>query len=64
MELSDYDDSLEVGVAAGLDPATALAISERNNDDEPQPPFQKGCGCAAFAMALGMVLAGLGWLLR
>ncbi len=47
--MSEYDDSLEIGIAAGLDPATALAISECEEDNNPQPPASALSGPLGFA---------------
>jgi len=41
--MSDYDETLEIGIAAGLDVPTAMAIAQQ--DDEP-PRRPSGClGC-------------------
>jgi hypothetical protein len=53
------DDDLEVGIAAGLDVPTAIALAA---DDKPQPP-RKGRGCGVLAVAVPAVMA-LWWLLR
>jgi len=34
--MTKRDESLEIGMAAGLDIPTAMVISERNDDEEPQ----------------------------
>ena len=64
--MSDYDDSLEIGIAAGLDVPTAMVISERNDDLEPPERPTGGCGCQGIAIAavLGLTAIILGFLLR
>ena len=56
--MEEHDESLEVGIAAGLDVPTAMVISER--DDKPP----KGCSQAAVIVlvVVGAVI-GLLWLL-
>ena len=47
--MPEHDETLEIGLAAGLDVPTALAISER--DDEP-PPTPAGCLGGVLAVLL------------
>jgi hypothetical protein len=54
--MTDYDESLEIGIAAGLDIPTAMVISEHDDDDRPP---RKGCGCGAAAMVTALVLLAL-----
>ena len=51
--MQEYDESLEVGIAAGLDVPTAMALSER--DDKPP---RKGCGQTA---AIVLIAAATVW---
>ncbi len=46
--MAKHDDSLEVGLAAGLDIPTALVISAREDGERPR----KGCGCGTVAALL------------
>ena len=46
--MAKHDDSLEVGLAAGLDIPTALVISVQEDEDSPR----KGAGCALLAALL------------
>jgi hypothetical protein len=64
--MTKRDESLEIGMAAGLDIPTAMVISERNDDEEPpRRPTGKGCGgIAAIAVIAGIAVVVLFYLLR
>jgi len=50
--MADHDESLEVGIAAGLDVPTAMVLSEQ--DDKP-PKRPSGSGCSLFLAWLVIV---------
>jgi len=47
--MADHDESLEVGIAAGLDVPTAMVLSER---DEKPPKRPSGSGCSLLMVWL------------
>ena len=55
--MSEHDDSLEIGIAAGLDLPTALVISESDGDDSLTPPTGKPTGCVGMLIVILMTLA-------
>jgi len=55
--MDDFNDDLEVGIAAGLDVPTALALSDS------EPPRPKGGGCG-WGLLIGVALVVLMTLLR
>jgi len=61
--MSDHDESLEVGLAAGMDAPTAMVISAR--DEKPARRRIRKSGCSPFliyliaVMLVGMVLVRL-----
>ena len=63
--MSDHDESLEVGIAAGLDVATAMVISERDNPKQPprgpdgRKPLSYAIVIALIAVAAATVVAYL-----
>ena len=58
--MSNYDESLEIGMAAGLDPATALVISENDENKSPTPPSPGGCGCVVVLLLVSASLLAVG----
>jgi hypothetical protein len=64
--MTKYDESLEIGIASGLDIPTAMVISERNDNEEPRrKPSGKGCNrIVAIAVIAGIVVMVLCYLLR
>jgi hypothetical protein len=66
LAMAKHDESLEIGLAAGLDIPTAMVISERNDDDEPpRRPTGRGCNrIVAIAVLAGIVMMVLCYLLR
>jgi hypothetical protein len=57
--MAEHDESLEVGLAAGLDVPTALAISEA---DKPRP--RPGRALAWLLLAGSIAVVALWWLSR
>ena len=55
--MSEHDDSLEIGIAAGLDIPTALVISECDEGGSPTPPASKPSGCAVMLIVIVAALA-------
>ncbi len=53
--MTEHDDSLEIGIAAGMDVPMAMAISSRD-----EPPKPSGC---SLVLAV-VILIGTIWLLR
>ena len=49
--MADHDESLEVGIAAGLDVPTAMVLSEQ---DEKPPRRSSGSGCSPFLIWLAI----------
>ena len=63
--MSQYDESLELGIAAGLNVPTAMVISERSDDQPPKEPRGRGCGQAVLvAVIAGAVVIAIACLLR
>ena len=58
--MSEHDESLEIGLAAGLDIPTAMVISECE-DEQPRKP--KGCFMvvAAIVAVLAALVAAILW---
>ncbi len=53
--MTEHDESLEVGIAAGLDVPTAMVVSERV-EDRLNKPSGKGYNWAVFVVAvLGLI---------
>jgi hypothetical protein len=61
-----HDESLEVGIAAGLDVPTAMVISERDDEPAKQPPSAKNPKTVVgWGTLIGIALVVvLWWLLR
>ena len=64
--MSDHDESLEVGLAAGMDAPTAMVISARDGKPARRRIRKSGCSpflpfliCLIIAMLAGMVLVRL-----
>ncbi len=55
--MDDFNDDLEVGIAAGLDVPTALVLA---GDEQPRP---KGGGCG-WGLLIGVALVAVMTLLR
>ncbi|HEY4761588.1 MAG TPA: hypothetical protein VIH42_13485 [Thermoguttaceae bacterium] len=57
--MTDHDESLEIGIASGLDVPTAMVISEQG--DKPPKPTGKGC-YRMVAVLIGLAILVLGYL--
>jgi hypothetical protein len=55
--MTEHDESLEVGIAAGLDVPSAMVLSERRNEP-PRRNRNSGC-CLILILAVLMGIAGL-----
>ena len=53
--MTEHDESLEVGIASGLDVPTAMVISERAEDRPPEERSGQGYNWVVFAAIV------LGW---
>jgi hypothetical protein len=51
--MTDHDESLEIGIAAGLDIPSAMIISEQ--EKEPHKPTGKGCSPTVLAILVGLI---------
>jgi len=61
--MSNHDESLEIGIAAGLDVPTAMVISEQT--DVEQPTNEKSWSRAVVvAVVVGMVVMAVACLIR
>jgi hypothetical protein len=61
---NEYDDSLEIGMAAGLDPATAMALAQVDDGDrQPSPGPIGGPGCTMVALVCVAVLLVIAWVI-
>jgi len=61
--MDEHDESLEIGIAAGLDVPTAMVISEQTNVE--QPTKEKGWSRAVVvAVIVGMVVMAVVCLMR
>jgi len=54
--MGDHDESLEIGIAAGLDIPTAMVISHQDDDDGcPKRSSKKPAGCLSIAIIAAIV---------
>ncbi len=61
--MTDHDESLELGMAAGLDVPTSIVISERADDRPPDERSGQGYNWVVFiAVVLGLIAMILRWL--
>jgi hypothetical protein len=56
MTVAEHDEALEVGLAAGLDLSTALAISEA--DESPRRPAEEKTGNRVVVVAGAVAIGG------
>ena len=63
--MAEHDDSLEIGIAAGLDVPTALALSEQADDGPPRQPKEKNWNRVVVVVVIaGAVVIAVACLLR
>lgn len=50
--MTEHDEALELGIAAGLDVPTAMVVSRQAGDRPPEKPSGKGYNWAVFVVIL------------